>query len=85
MLTSKCSHLKIRPGGDPSIYLMLQDEISASSNDIVGHLMMDEFKLKNGISFNCKSKEITGFIPHEIKTKNVLENILNMNKKNEYG
>ena len=30
LLASKISHYKIIPGGDPSIYLMIQDEIAAS-------------------------------------------------------
>ena len=64
---------------------MLQDEIFASDENIVGHLMFDKGKFKNGISFNCKSKEIVGFIPEEINTKNMLENILNINKKKKYG
>ena len=85
LLASKTSHYKIRPGGDPSIYLMIQDEIAASKESIVGHLMMDEIKLKNGISFNCKNKEIIGFIPEEMNTKNMLENILNTNKKTKNG
>ena len=47
--------------------------------------MMDEIKLKNGISFNCKSKEIVGFIPDKINTKNLLETILSINKEKKYG
>ena len=84
-LSKRASKCKVQSGGDPSIYLMLKDEISASPDDIVGHIMMDEIKLKNGISFNCKSKEIVGFIPEEMDTKNMLENILDMNKKHKKG
>ena len=85
LLNKKTSKYRVNPGGDPSIYLMLQDEIFASEEKIVGHLMFDEVKLKNGISFNCKSKEIVGFIPEEINTQKMLENILNINKKKKYG
>ena len=45
-LSKRASKCKVQSGGDPSIYLMLRDEISASPNDIVGHIMMDEIKLK---------------------------------------
>ena len=85
MLSNKTIKCKINPGGDPSIYLMMQCEISASPDDIIGHLMIDEVKLKNGISFNCKSKEIIGFIHKEMNTKNKLENILKTNKSNKYS
>ena len=81
LLSRKISKCKVKPGGDPSIYLMIQDELKSCEDNIVGHLMFDEVKLKNGISFNCKSKEIIGFIPEEINTKHMLENILNINKK----
>ena len=46
LLASKTSHCKIRSGGDPSIYLIIQDKIDASKESKVGHLMMDEIKLK---------------------------------------
>ena len=64
---------------------MIQDDISASKEGIVGHLMMDEMKLKNVISFNCKNNEIIGFIPEEMNTNNMLENILNTTKNTNNG
>ena len=85
ILSRKASKLKVRPGGDPSIYLSLQDEISESNDDIIGHVMMDEIKLKNGITYNCKSKEIVSFLPEEMNTKNMLESILGINKKHKNG
>ena len=48
---------------------------------ITGHVMLDEIKLKNGISFNCKSKEIIRFLPDQMNTKNMFENILKTGSK----
>ena len=81
----KASKCKVRSGGDPSIYLILKYEITASPDDIIGHIMMDEIELKNGISFNCKNKEIVSFVPQEMNTRNMLENILHTNKQNKNG
>ena len=82
-LSKKTSKCKLNPGGDPSIYLTIQDEILASKENIVGYLMFDEVKLKNGISFNCKSKEIVGFIPEEINTKNYVREYLEHKQEKE--
>ena len=73
--------MKVNPGGDPSIYISMKEELISADGDIVGHLMMDEIKLNNGISFNCKSNEITGFVEQQLKTKVMFENILSITKK----
>ena len=38
--------------------------------------MMDEIKLKNGILRNCMNNEVTGFVKEDLKTNELLENIL---------
>ena len=37
----KTSKYKVNPDGDPSIYLMIKDEIPASDEKIAGHLIFD--------------------------------------------
>ena len=61
-------NLKVKPGGDPSIYLTLKKEMESEKEKIVGHFMMDQIKLKNGIAFNCNSNEITGFLAELLNT-----------------
>ena len=77
--------LKIAEGGDPMIYSLFQEEVQLRKRDniteIVGHLMLDEVKLKNGIAYNCNSNEVTGFIPEHMDTKNVYQDILNNSTK----
>ena len=58
MLNNLSNDMKVLLGGDPSIYLIMKDEIEKLDNDIIGHIMMDEIKLKNGISYNCNNKEV---------------------------
>ena len=73
--------LKIREGGDPMIYSLFQEEVQERKgnniDEIIGHVMLDEVKLKNGIAYNCKSNAVTGFLPEHMDTKNVYQNILN--------
>ena len=40
--------------------------------------MMDEIKLKNGIMWNCMNNEVTGFVGEDLKTNELLENILGL-------
>ena len=54
--------LKIRLGGDPSIYRSFLKEVKPCKHDVIGYLMVDEIKLKNGITFNVQNNEITGFV-----------------------
>ena len=63
----------------------MKQEVEQSHECIAGHLMMDEIKLKNGISFNCKSKEVIGFLSDNLNTKHMLEEILNGTKKKKSG
>ena len=74
-------NLKVLPGGDSSIYLTLKDEIEKLAGEVLGHIMMDEIKLNNGIAYNCNSNEVTGFVESQLNTKKIFENILSMNKK----
>ena len=43
--------------------------------------MLDKIKLKNGISYNCNSNKVTGFLPEHMDTKNVYNNILDKSLK----
>ena len=53
--------MKIHPGYDPSIYFTIRDQI-LSSSDIMGHLMLDEIRLENGLAWDCMNNEVTGLI-----------------------
>ena len=85
VLRSLGKELKVGEGGDPLIYSMFKEEIQQRKgdnlDDIVGHLMLDEVKLKNGISYNCNSNEVTGFLPKRLDTKNVYQDILDQSDK----
>ena len=73
--------LKIAEGGDHMIYSMFQEEVQERKSDnctsLVGHLMLDEIKLKNGIAFNVNSNEVIGFLPDHLNTTNVYQDIIN--------
>ena len=73
--------MKINPGGDPNTYLTLKDKIHHLEEEVVGHVMIDEIKLKNGIAYNCNNSEVSGFAIEQMNTKTMFENILSMNKK----
>ena len=37
---------KVEPGGDPKLYMSILEDNDDSEKDIIGHLMLDEIKLK---------------------------------------
>ena len=84
-LRKNSGQLKVKEGGDPLLYSMFQEEVQDRKqnniNKIIGRLILDEIKLKNGIAYNCNSNEVTGFIPQHIDTNNVYQNILDRAKK----
>ena len=45
---------------------------------------MDEIKLKNGILWNCNTNTVTGFFMDDLKTSNMLQEILGMEKKTKH-
>ena len=57
------------------IYSMFQEEVQERKSDsctsLVGHLMLDEIKVKKGIAFNSNSNKVTGFLPEHLNTTNV--------------
>lgn len=57
LLASKRSHCKVRPGGYPSIYIMIQDEIVAYREGVVGQLMMDGIKLKKVFHLTARKSQ----------------------------
>ena len=65
------NNLKVKPGGDLNNYLPLKVEMELKKEEIIGHLMMDKIKLKNGIAFNCNSNDITGFLTEQLNTKKI--------------
>ena len=65
--------MKIQPGGYPSIYLSFWKEMKLSRIDVIGHLMVDEIKLKNGIAFSVQNNEIIGFVKEQLNTKHMFE------------
>ena len=78
---NKITHeMKIYPGYDPSVYFTIKDQLTSNSN-VMGHLMPDKIKLKNGLAWNCMSNEVTGFIQKEINTTHLFEHILGLYKK----
>ena len=67
--------MKIYPGYNPSVYFTIKDQLTSDSN-VMGHIMLDEIKLKNGLAWNCTNNEVTCFISDEINTTIMFENIL---------
>ena len=57
-----------------------------NSEKIIGHLMLDEIKLKNGVMWNGKNNVVAGFILDQLNTKDIIKEVLGMNdnKKNYY-
>ena len=74
------SEMKILPGYDPNLYFTFKDQLKSESN-VMGHLMLDEIKLKNGLAWNCMNNEVTGYIEEEINTTHLFEHILGLSKK----
>jgi hypothetical protein len=58
------STFQMREGEDPKVCGRHKDErLRGKSRDgEVGHLMMDEIKLKSDVACNCRNKEIVGFV-----------------------
>ena len=63
-------------GCDPNIYLPFKEAIEKSDVEVVGHLMMDEIKIRNGIAYNTSSGEVIGFVTEQLNTSKLLELIL---------
>lgn len=58
--------IKVGEGGDPMIYSFqkeVQERNSDRNKNCIGHLILDQIKLKNRISSNTNSNEVTGFLP----------------------
>lgn len=83
LLALKTSNRMYHKGGYTSIYLSIQEEIYKSDEMILG--LLYKIKFKNGISFDCKSKEIVGFFPDQRNTKKTSENILDNSSKQTTG
>ena len=49
----------------------------------MGHVMMDEIKLKNGIMWNCMNGEVSGFIADELNAKDLMLDILGLSSTNK--
>ena len=74
------SDLRPKEGMDPKSLLLLQDlKSKLKTEKLVGHLMMDEIKLKNGILWNCQNNVVTGFVTEQLDTNNLMKEIIGMN------
>ena len=53
-----------------------------SETSVIGHIMMDEIKLKNSIMWNWMNNEVTGFIKVELNTAKLFEHVFGLATKN---
>ena len=60
--------LRFKDGPQPISLAMLHEFNQNTQGKILGHLMMDEIKLKNGIMWNCKNNSVTDYIPDQLDT-----------------
>ena len=81
LLYKKQSPFKSSPGVDPNTMLFMKDLNNRTKGKVLGHLMMDEIKLKNGIIWNCMNNVVTGFIEDELNTKDIMMDILGLSSK----
>ena len=77
--------LRFKDGPQPKSYAMLNELNKSNSDQIYGHLMMDEIKLKNGIMWNCKNNEVTGYIPDELDCKDMMKTLMGLKDSNEHS
>ena len=68
--------MKFDPGFDPRIYQTIKHCVIQSTDNVEGHLMLDEIILKIGLAWNCINNEVTGCIYNELNTPKMLEHIL---------
>ena len=80
-LKSITKEMKYLPGYDPNVYFSMKTQMAGIKGPLVGHLMVDEIKLKNGLAWNCMNNEVTGFICDQINTNHMFENILGVSLK----
>ena len=60
---------------------LLIDLKQRTKGEIIGHLMMDEIKLKIEIMWNCMNNVVTGFIHDELNMKDIMLDILGLSTK----
>ena len=76
-------YMTVLTGLDPTIYLILKDHTFTEKGGIVGHVMLDNIKLKNSIAWNCMNNEVTEFNTEDLNTINLLEHILSASNKKD--
>ena len=81
ILNEKQSIFKSSPGIDPNCMQFIKDLKQRTKGNIIGHLMMDEIKLKNGIMWNCMNNVVTGFIHDELNMKDIMLDIPGLSEK----
>jgi hypothetical protein len=56
--------IRMKDGEDPKVYCHFKDERLQGKylGGLIGHLMADEIKLKSDTAYNCRNKEIIGFV-----------------------
>ena len=82
-LKRKLLKLKPKEGIDPKSLYYLKELMKTRKDNIKGHLMMDEIKLKNGIMWNSMNGVVTGFIKDEMNMKDMMMDILGISTKNK--
>ena len=81
ILHGKKSIFKSSPGIDPNCMQFVKDLKQRTKGEIIGHLMINEIKLKNGIMWNCMNNVVTGFIHDELNMKDIMLDILGLSTK----
>ena len=81
ILYKKKSVLKPSPRVDPYSMQFMTNLHKRRMTVIMGHLMIDEIKLKNGIMWNCMNNIVTVYIDDEFKTKDIMMDILGLYPK----
>lgn len=76
--------LKCKEGGDGNIYSTLQHELFLDKTNnrraLIGQLIFDEIKFKNGIAYNSRNNEIIGFVEEEFNIKELQKVVFPKNK-----
>ena len=71
-------HMKYLPGYDPNLYFTVKPAATSSGASMMGHIMVDEIKLKNGLIWNCINNEVIRFISNILNTTRMFENLLGL-------
>lgn len=82
-LKKMTKEMKVELGLDPNIYVSIIEKLKRTNKPVCDHLLMNEIKLKNRISWNCMTNEVTEFVHNKFNTTTMLENIVGFNMINQ--